>query len=216
MTDSQDISKGMKHMCSSGTPNAKLRLRGGCQKLVVVSAHGRADGTCGCVDGRWCDACLQGMTTRTRFARGESLGKYTRTSLLCMPCTRTGNADVPVSRTRVAQRAMWLGFVFLLPLLSSPLALLLTPFREIVWYRLLALSFGYSGAAFIKWAQWASVRPDMFPQVLPPRILLLSCANMYSCRPQARAIPRLAHSTHRTLKRACARVGLLRRDVESA
>lgn len=30
----------------------------------------------------------------------------------------------------------------------------------------MAYSLGQSGAAFIKWGQWSSVRPDMFPQAL--------------------------------------------------
>ena len=77
-----------------------------------------------------------------------------------------GVDEVPVSSIRLAQRAIVLGCWFLLPLITSPIAVLVKPFREVVWYRLLAMSLGRSGAAFIKWAQWASVRPDMFPQAL--------------------------------------------------
>jgi len=82
-----------------------------------------------------------------------------------------GRADasapqVQVSTLQLARRASWLAVVFALPLLTAPLAVLLTPFREVVWYRLLAFCMGRSGAAFIKWAQWASVRPDIFPQPL--------------------------------------------------
>ena len=75
-------------------------------------------------------------------------------------------SDVRVSTLQLGRRACWLAIVFAFPLLTAPLAVLLTPFREIVWYRLLAFSMGRSGAAFIKWAQWASVRPDIFAQPL--------------------------------------------------
>jgi hypothetical protein len=35
-----------------------------------------------------------------------------------------------------------------------------------VWFRLLCHIIGSSGAAFIKWGQWSSTRPDMFPEEL--------------------------------------------------
>jgi len=66
-----------------------------------------------------------------------------------------GEDDVQVSSFRLAQRAAVLALVFGLPVLTAPMAFLLTPFREIFWYRLLAFSLGRSGAAFIKWGQWA-------------------------------------------------------------
>eukprot|EP01039_Chlorochromonas_danica_P001716 gene1716-1875_t len=33
-----------------------------------------------------------------------------------------------------------------------------------VWFPLLRLTIGHSGAAFVKWGQWASTRSDMFPE----------------------------------------------------
>ena len=77
-----------------------------------------------------------------------------------------GGEEVPLAPGRIAQRAAFLTIMFLLPVMTSPLALLVAPFRTLVWFRLLAFSLGRSGAAFIKWSQWASVRPDMFPQAL--------------------------------------------------
>lgn len=71
-----------------------------------------------------------------------------------------------VSMLQLGLRTCWLAIMFAFPLLTAPLAAFFAPFRETVWYRLLAFSMGRSGAAFIKWAQWASVRPDIFPQQL--------------------------------------------------
>lgn len=39
-------------------------------------------------------------------------------------------------------------------------------FRQELWYRLVCWSLANCGAAWIKWAQWASTRPDMFPEAL--------------------------------------------------
>eukprot|EP01035_Chromulina_nebulosa_P019426 gene19426-25304_t len=39
-------------------------------------------------------------------------------------------------------------------------------YRNFVWYPLLRNALGNSGAAFIKWGQWSSTRPDMFPEEL--------------------------------------------------
>jgi ABC1 atypical kinase-like domain len=36
-------------------------------------------------------------------------------------------------------------------------------FRNTYWYKWLAQSMGRSGPAFIKWGQWSSTRPDLFP-----------------------------------------------------
>ena len=36
-------------------------------------------------------------------------------------------------------------------------------FRTNIWYKLLRWAIENSGAAFIKWGQWSSTRPDMFP-----------------------------------------------------
>ncbi|CAN0181351.1 unnamed protein product [Ectocarpus sp. 6 AP-2014] len=63
-------------------------------------------------------------------------------------------------------RGCFLLLVFLFPLLSAGLAYLSSWFREKVWYRALTYSIGKSGTAFIKWGQWSSTRPDMFPEGL--------------------------------------------------
>lgn len=61
-------------------------------------------------------------------------------------------ADVPVGRHAAATYHM------------SPNAE--TPHDKQVWYRALTYSIGKSGTAFIKWGQWSSTRPDMFPEGL--------------------------------------------------
>ncbi|CAM9980435.1 unnamed protein product, partial [Ectocarpus sp. 8 AP-2014] len=63
-------------------------------------------------------------------------------------------------------RGCFLLLVFLFPLLSAGLAYLSSWFREKVWYRALTYAIGKSGTAFIKWGQWSSTRPDMFPEGL--------------------------------------------------
>lgn len=42
-----------------------------------------------------------------------------------------------------------------------------------VWYGALTRSIGMSGTAFIKWGQWSSTRPDMFPEGLCEKLAVL-------------------------------------------
>ena len=56
--------------------------------------------------------------------------------------------------------------LFLPVLLTAPLAALLGPFRRRVWFWLVTRALASAGTAFIKWGQWAAVRPDMFPERL--------------------------------------------------
>ncbi|CAM9506594.1 unnamed protein product [Chrysoparadoxa australica] len=77
-----------------------------------------------------------------------------------------------ISRLRVALRALYLAAIFLPPLLTSPLAIFLTWCRP-MWYALLVNTIAWSGAAFIKWGQWSSTRPDMFPEALCQALAVL-------------------------------------------
>eukprot|EP00611_Tribonema_gayanum_P008652 TRINITY_DN1824_c2_g1_i1.p1 TRINITY_DN1824_c2_g1~~TRINITY_DN1824_c2_g1_i1.p1 ORF type:complete len:579 (+),score=217.37 TRINITY_DN1824_c2_g1_i1:170-1906(+) len=72
----------------------------------------------------------------------------------------------PATTAQLVRRAIFLAFTFMLPVLLSWLALLSTWFRDRVWYPLLVRCIASSGAAFIKWGQWSSTRPDMFPEAL--------------------------------------------------
>eukprot|EP00903_Cladosiphon_okamuranus_P010218 g9677.t1 len=70
-------------------------------------------------------------------------------------------------------RGLLLLLVFLFPMLSAGLAFLSSWFREKVWYGALTRSIGVSGTAFIKWGQWSSTRPDMFPEGLCEKLAVL-------------------------------------------
>ena len=59
-------------------------------------------------------------------------------------------------------RALYLLLIFSPVIMMSPFAYISTFFRNAFWYSLLCRIIGHSGAAFIKWGQWSSTRPDMF------------------------------------------------------
>lgn len=61
-------------------------------------------------------------------------------------------------------RSIFLFMVFTPIILTSGLAYISVFFRTYVWYRMITLGITAGGAAFIKWGQWASTRPDMFPE----------------------------------------------------
>ncbi|CAM9380778.1 unnamed protein product, partial [Sphacelaria rigidula] len=70
-------------------------------------------------------------------------------------------------------RACYLLLVFLIPVVTSGLAYLSSWFRDKFWYGALTRSIALSGTAFIKWGQWSSTRPDMFPEELCRRLSVL-------------------------------------------
>ena len=70
------------------------------------------------------------------------------------------------STLQLGLRLLYLSLLFLPVLLTSGLAAVSQLFRTHVWFWLLSQSIALSGAAFIKWGQWASTRPDMFPSEL--------------------------------------------------
>jgi len=51
-------------------------------------------------------------------------------------------------------------------MLTAPPALWSPAFRSTLWYPLVCWSLARGGAAWIKWAQWASTRPDILPEQL--------------------------------------------------
>ena len=63
-------------------------------------------------------------------------------------------------------RAIKLSFYFGPVMSTAWLAALSKKFRCGIWYNMLARSLASSGAAFIKWGQWAATRSDMFPTQL--------------------------------------------------
>jgi hypothetical protein len=82
----------------------------------------------------------------------------------------TGNAkekyDKPPSSLQLSLRAITLSLHFAPVLTTAWLAAFSKTFRCGVWYRWVAACLGSSGAAFIKWGQWAATRTDMFPIAL--------------------------------------------------
>ena len=73
-------------------------------------------------------------------------------------------AEAPPRGFALFTRAITLLLIFLPVLLTAPLAFL-GPLSGI-WFWLVKSSLARAGTAFIKWGQWASVRPDMFPERL--------------------------------------------------
>lgn len=83
---------------------------------------------------------------------------------------RSDDADSGVaaqySSLQVALRASYLLMIFAPMFMTSGLAYVSTFYRNMVWFSLLRFGISQGGAAFIKWAQWASTRPDIFPEEL--------------------------------------------------
>jgi hypothetical protein len=67
----------------------------------------------------------------------------------------------PCTALQLLPRGCQLALVFAPLVLFAPLASLIPSARRL-WYRLLTWTLGHAGCAFIKWGQWAAVRPDLF------------------------------------------------------
>ncbi len=74
--------------------------------------------------------------------------------------------ESPPGPVSIIVRGIALLLIFLPVLLGAPLALYWAAFREGVWFSLVKRALATAGTAFIKWGQWASCRPDMFPEGL--------------------------------------------------
>lgn len=79
----------------------------------------------------------------------------------------------PPNVWELALRALRLGVHFTPVLSTLGLAVIHADFRQKVWYAWLASCIGSSGAAWIKWGQWASTRSDMFPEALCDQLATL-------------------------------------------
>ncbi|CAJ1966840.1 unnamed protein product [Cylindrotheca closterium] len=74
--------------------------------------------------------------------------------------------EKPATPFELYLRAVKLSLVFG-PLMSTAfIATISKKFRNDIWYKWLARCLASSGAAFIKWGQWAATRSDMFSQEL--------------------------------------------------
>jgi hypothetical protein len=81
--------------------------------------------------------------------------------------------DRSPSSVQLLLRAVKLGIHFCPVVSTTWLALISKRFRRGFWYGWVATSLASSGAAFIKWGQWASTRSDMFPIRLCDELSLL-------------------------------------------
>ena len=79
----------------------------------------------------------------------------------------------PPSYLQLTLRFLYLLIIFSPVIATSGLAVVSNLFRTHVWFWLLSKSIAVSGAAFIKWGQWASTRPDIFPSELCTALAVL-------------------------------------------
>jgi len=63
-------------------------------------------------------------------------------------------------------RSVYLCFIFTPLMVTAPPAFWSPSFRNAFWYPLVCWSIAKGGAAWIKWAQWGSTRPDILPEQL--------------------------------------------------
>lgn len=87
----------------------------------------------------------------------------------------------------ITLRGLYLWLTFVPMLVSAIPAFWSELWREHVWYPIVSWTLARGGAAWIKWAQWASTRPDVFPESL--------CMHLATLQTDAPA-----HSYQHTLK----------------
>lgn len=74
--------------------------------------------------------------------------------------------EIAPSRLALVRRGLYLLYLFSAAIFTAFLALISERFRNPYWYRMITCAISRAGAAFIKWGQWASARPDIFPEEL--------------------------------------------------
>jgi aarF domain-containing kinase len=74
--------------------------------------------------------------------------------------------EKPATAFELYIRAVQLSFFFGPVISTAWLAMLSKKFRYGIWYKWTAQCLASSGAAFIKWGQWAATRTDMFDEAL--------------------------------------------------
>ena len=88
---------------------------------------------------------------------------------LALPAKPLLRLQLPAALAAVVEEvAVWMRGAYLLLLfapmvLSAPLVFWLLQGRRGEWMELVRWTLERAGPAFIKWGQWASTRPDMFP-----------------------------------------------------
>lgn len=112
----------------------------------------------------------------SRYQTARIAERITRGEIDPVPFDReqagvTNMSGVEPTKFQMLRRAIYLLYVFSPMIVTAMLAMIVGGFRSPYWYRIIACAVSSSGAAFIKWGQWASTRPDMFP-VRPPFMFL--------------------------------------------
>ncbi|GAM28996.1 hypothetical protein SAMD00019534_121720 [Acytostelium subglobosum LB1] len=79
--------------------------------------------------------------------------------------------EEPISTTRTLLRLIKLGVIMLPTLVTLPLAFI--PGVNNLWWSLLLETMQFSGTCWIKFGQWISTRPDLFPKPLCERFARL-------------------------------------------
>eukprot|EP00617_Octactis_speculum_P026075 CAMPEP_0185747884 /NCGR_PEP_ID=MMETSP1174-20130828/6524_1 /TAXON_ID=35687 /ORGANISM="Dictyocha speculum, Strain CCMP1381" /LENGTH=543 /DNA_ID=CAMNT_0028423279 /DNA_START=6 /DNA_END=1634 /DNA_ORIENTATION=- len=118
------------------------------------------------------DAPLENLPSKTRL-HGNGIGQGDATSWHIQSDERLSTDLTEPSTLAVTLRALYLAIVFGPIPLTAGIAYFIGPYRRLVWYPLLCWAIAQCGAAWIKWAQWASTRPDMFPEGLCERLAVL-------------------------------------------
>lgn len=96
----------------------------------------------------------------------------------------TGLVSALADELALAARALYLCMLFLPALVTAPLASLGGAAARERWLRLVQWTLENAGPAFIKWGQWASTRPDLFPEVsgvqgrVQPVVAVMGCFGM--------------------------------------
>lgn len=103
----------------------------------------------------------KGQLKATSFDRDEESGS-----------SMDGKDNGP-SRLALWRRGLYLLYLFSAAILTAFLALISERFRNPYWYRMITCAISRAGAAFIKWGQWASARPDIFPEELCTTLAML-------------------------------------------
>lgn len=105
-------------------------------------------------------------SSKSKLIEGNSKYKQQSVNIVTLRASEDIDVDSIQFTMKVVLRAMYLSITFSPVILTTLLACISDSFKDKVWFRLVGRAFAFSGAAFIKWGQWASTRPDMFPEEL--------------------------------------------------
>jgi hypothetical protein len=108
-------------------------------------------------------AAAKGAKGKCEAASGEQQQGGQQQQQQQQQCAAPPAAPGGPSTLALLRRAIYLLYLFSAAIVTAALAWASESFRNPYWYRMLACAISRAGAAFIKWGQWASARPDIFP-----------------------------------------------------